>query len=133
MTEGDILVGTCCACRQEVTWLRTIILLGFRAPTREGERRIGGWGCAVCSLPAEGAVAFVCDPCVDAGREILDYVAGDPRDGRRGPVSELTEPFAHDMTLHPAHEFDDTHEFDDLKEDDPSEEELTSADLAFRR
>ena len=107
--EGALLPGPCCACKQDVAFLRNIVLLPLRRPSGKdfGGEGPGGWGCFVCSLPSDGAVAFVCDVCHEGGAEILTYVAGRPDDCLRRPVSELTEPFDHDPARHAA--YDDQH------------------------
>ena len=99
--EEPLLPAPCCACGQDVALLRNIVMLPFRRP--DG-KTLCGWGCAICELPSVGAVACVCDPCQEAGAELVAYVAGDPKECLRRPVSELTEPFDHDQAAHDAYE-----------------------------
>lgn len=99
LTE-PLLPGPCCACEQDVVLLRNIIMLPFRRPNGQGV--YGGWGCAVCRLPGDGATTYVCDPCLDSDAPILFYVAGEPKQCLRRPVLELTEHFDHDEAKHEA-------------------------------
>ncbi len=90
--------GPCCACREEGPTVRNLCMLPLRMPDTT-ERR-GGWGCLVCDLPREGAVAVLCDRCVSEEREIVDVINGYPVDKQRLPYASLTEPFDHDLARH---------------------------------
>ena len=60
-----------------------------------------GWGCAVCGLPADGAVAVLCDACLEVGAEITTACDGYLGEGRRVPLRDLPpEPFRHDEAAH---------------------------------
>jgi hypothetical protein len=85
-------LGLCCACAIKAA--TGILMLQRRAPT-SGK----GWGCVVCHLPLDGAVAVLCDDCKpDAVRFVCD---GYPKDGRV-PIETLTdEVFDHDPAQHP--------------------------------
>jgi hypothetical protein len=51
--------GSCCSCGEEKASVRNVIMLRKRSPI-EGR----GWGCLVCKVPSNGAVAVVCDRCL---------------------------------------------------------------------
>ena len=97
--------GACCACGEQGPSVRNLILLPLRAlqPANRssGEGGLGGWGCAVCHLPCEGAVAALCDRCAEEDRPLAHACVGYPALGVRVPVGELTEPFEHDPLFHP--------------------------------
>ncbi len=59
-----------------------------------------GWGCLVCGLPNDGAIAVVCDNCLEAEAEILEVCHGHPHEGRRMALSVINEPFEHDPAKH---------------------------------
>lgn len=95
MTDFDF--GPCCACGQARDDVRNMICLNRLSPTPGA-----GWQCFQCGLPANGAVAVLCDPCLEAGAEIRFVCAGDPAGGGRVPLAELSEKkFKHRMELHP--------------------------------
>ena len=64
-----------------------------------------GWGCVVCGLPSDGAVAVVCDACLESGAPILDVCSGYPASGVRVARESLTEPFDHDMAAHEGEQY----------------------------
>lgn len=112
--EPDLDLGPCCACRQPGKTVRNLLMLPLRAPASanpDRDRAQGGWGCVVCHLPCEGAVAVLCDRCSPRcgasprgraeDREVLDVCDGYPALGRRTPRAGLTEPWDHDYALHP--------------------------------
>jgi hypothetical protein len=91
-------LGPCCVCGGACPGEGAGILqLDLRCPT-PGR----GWGCLVCGLPADGAVAVVCAGCLPAVLALPDYQAGlrwackgyPAKDGRV-LIAELTEPFTH--------------------------------------
>jgi hypothetical protein len=63
-----------------------------------------GWGCAVCGLPPDGAVAVLCGPCTDrfaADCALRFACRGYPATDGRIPFDELDpEPFEHDPAKH---------------------------------
>jgi hypothetical protein len=65
-----------------------------------------GWGCIVCNLPLDGAVAVLCDGCLElvaAGAWPLFVCRGWPVDHGRAPFAELSaDPFDHDLAAHQA-------------------------------
>lgn len=92
--------GPCCNCGR-TDGVRNIIMLSRRGPT-PGR----GWGCVVCGLPLNGAIAVVCDDCV--GVEPKFVCLGYPVTLGRFPVADLPpERFDHDMTKHPEGDRDD--------------------------
>ena len=111
--DEDLDLGPCCACRQSGKTVRNLLMLPWRLPagaepvqslTSAGTDLVsgkGGWGCFVCHLPCEGAVAVLCDRCRAEGREVLDVCDGFPALGRRTLRAGLTEPWDHDYALHP--------------------------------
>jgi hypothetical protein len=99
IVDEDIIVGRCCACGERKQ-LRNLTMLPVKAPT------VGrGWGCVVCGLSMDGAVAVVCDECAEIDAEILYACDGYAKDEGRIPIGDLTEPHRHDETKHPEADF----------------------------
>jgi hypothetical protein len=95
---GHIDLGPCCAC-EATAGVRNIIMLHKLAPI------LGtGWGCVVCGLPCDGAIAVLCDGCVGAKRPARFAVFGLASERRRIPVADLADDFDHDLAKHRAHE-----------------------------
>ena len=96
----NLNLGKCCYCEQTGESVRNVITLDKKLPVKS----TGGWGCFVCGLPPEGAVAVVCDDCLDKFVEnqiALKYACvGDPGENQRIAVEELTETFEHDPSKH---------------------------------
>lgn len=86
--------GPCCACRRSDVDVRNLIMLPFRAP-QPGT----GWGCVVCGLPSDGAIALVCDACLEADAPIRDCCEGYTTSGQRASVAGA-EPFDHRNVPH---------------------------------
>lgn len=91
-------LGPCCICQGPGS--RTIILLA-----RRGAVPGHGWGCVVCGLPADGAVAVLCDWCVpkyERDAALLTHACrGHPASDGRIPIAELPAgEFKHDRTKH---------------------------------
>lgn len=63
--------GPCCACNATGATVRNFLMLEVKAPVPGT-----GWGCLICSLPADGAIAVVCDSCLEAEREPVSIVYG---------------------------------------------------------
>lgn len=93
MSELEIK-GRCCACGKEKP-LRNFMCIAKRHPT-PGK----GWGCVVCEVPPDGAVAAICDDCLESQATIVEVCAGYPPEAGRVPLSALTEPFDHDWSKH---------------------------------
>lgn len=88
----------CCCCGGAEA-VRNIILLNKLAPV-SGQ----GWGCILCGLPCNGAVAVICNQCLESISEIKYVCAGSATDPRRVPVSELPAgEFNHNPACHPQH------------------------------
>jgi len=88
-------LGSCCCCGT-VEHVHSLVLLDRKTPYAGT-----GWGCCVCQLPSDGAVAALCDPCAEAGREPRFAIAGYARGKRRIPVADLGGPHEHDLSRHP--------------------------------
>lgn len=96
MDRDDVDLGACCACEKSGPDVRNVMMLDRRGPS-PGK----GWGCLVCGLPLDGAVAVLCDSCLEAKAEIRFVCAGYPAQDGRMPIEELAfEPFGHDLALH---------------------------------
>ncbi len=82
-------LGKCCSCECESESVRNIITLDKLSPA---PTLPGGWGCFVCGLPAMGAVAVLCDGCLDkmvAGENLIKFACiGYPTDNRRIEIRE---------------------------------------------
>ncbi|MBD1864198.1 MULTISPECIES: hypothetical protein [Trichocoleus] len=89
--------GACCACRQEGSTVRNFVSLTKRALVPGT-----GWGCIVCNLPSDGALAVICDECLAKSAEIQDTCHGYAATKERSPLAALTEDFDHDHALHEA-------------------------------
>jgi hypothetical protein len=88
-------LGSCCACGT-LEGVRSIMMLDRRGPT-PGR----GWGCAVCSLPWDGAIAVLCDRCAVGDKPIRFVCRGYPGTDGRIPVEGFrNEPFGHDEAAH---------------------------------
>jgi hypothetical protein len=73
-------------------------MLKFRAPF-QGK----GWGCFVCGLSSDGAMAVICDDCLTINDQNLEFIIyGSIMDGFRVPMPPKEEevPFDHDLTKH---------------------------------
>lgn len=95
---GTPYVGGCCNCGEVRPDVRNFVQLEVKAP-EPGK----GWGCLVCGLPMDGAMAVLCDTCIEAvidGAKIVNACAGYPGENRRVPVASLTERFSHHEALH---------------------------------
>lgn len=91
----EVDLGICCACEGSEN-VRNIICLDRRGPT-PGK----GWGCFICGLPGDGAVAVLCDECLEGEAAIRFVCVGYPASDGRMPIEELSdEPFEHDLACH---------------------------------
>lgn len=90
----DGIEGTCCACGQAGS-LRNIIMLNLRAPEPGS-----GWGCLICHQPMDGAIAIVCDTCLESERSITEVCTFKVSQPERTPIERCTVPFSHDMRHH---------------------------------
>jgi hypothetical protein len=60
-----------------------------------------GWGCVVCDLPADGALAVVCDACLEKRAPLRFACQGYPGKDGRVPIDLLFGDHNHDMSKHP--------------------------------
>lgn len=88
-------LGACCACGQGGPTVRNIMMLDFRAPVSGT-----GWGCIVCDLPSDGAIAVLCDACAESNAAIRDVCVGQPGDNVRAEIKTVQQPFGHDLSRH---------------------------------
>lgn len=85
-------LGPCCNCGSQ-DHVRHIVMLLRLAPI-PGK----GWGCVVCDLPNDGAIAVLCDNC--RGDEPSAVCVGYPSEGVRLPVSALlSNVFDHNLKV----------------------------------
>jgi hypothetical protein len=107
--------------------VRNFIMLSRRAVTPGT-----GWGCFVCGLPQDGAMAVVCDGCLEGyadGAKMLRFVI-DAQTGQCGrvPIEGLSdEPFEHDMSKHPEAEL----RADDLPDTPYITDDRTCSECAY--
>lgn len=95
----DVKLGNCCMCADDHP-ARNILMLDRRALV-SGR----GWGCVVCGLAPDGAVAVLCDACLHAFQEKPDLLTmacfGYPAGGLRVPIADLPPgDFKHDDAKH---------------------------------
>lgn len=92
------LLGACCNCGIEDETVRNIIMLNQRSP----EPGIGCWGCFACDLEQAGAVAVLCDACLEESNgQPKSICLGSPADNRRLDVKQLDPAvFDHDLSRH---------------------------------
>jgi hypothetical protein len=95
-------LGPCCNCGKRGHDVNSILMLDVKLPP---DARGFGWGCLVCNLPPDGAIAVLCDACyraVESGQEQIRSVClGYPREGGRISRASCTEPHLHDASKHP--------------------------------
>jgi hypothetical protein len=95
MDDYDRDLGPCCGCKATGPTVRNLVCLGVKGPVAGT-----GWGCVVCGLPSDGALAVMCDSCMEAKSEPLEVIAGYVAEIGRTPRASCTEPFEHDMDQH---------------------------------
>ncbi|NET37401.1 MAG: hypothetical protein F6K19_36145 [Cyanothece sp. SIO1E1] len=97
MSNEDYLLdlGPCCACGKHDNTVRNMLMLEKLAPV-PGK----GWGCFVCDLPMNGALAIVCDQCLENKAELKQAIYDDPAKKLRCDIEELQGHFTHDLTKH---------------------------------
>lgn len=95
MSETSAGFGSCCACGRAVASVRNVVPLPKLAPVAGT-----GWGCEVCGLPLNGAVAVVCDNCLACQVEVKWAVYGPLWEKGRVLVGMLTGAFNHRMEFH---------------------------------
>nr|MDZ8061854.1 hypothetical protein [Nostoc sp. EkiNYC01] len=99
-SDEEVLdLGACCCCETTELKATNILALGKKAPIPGT-----GWGCMICQLPLDGAIAIVCDECLaqlEQGHEVLKHaVYGDALNKRRCDINDLTEEFGHKNIPH---------------------------------
>lgn len=96
--EGLPRLGACCNCGIEDRTVRNVIMLSQRSP----EPGIGCWGCLTCDLEQAGAVAVLCDACLEESHGHPKSIClGSPGDNRRLPIQQLDPAvFDHDRSKH---------------------------------
>lgn len=90
-------LGPCCACERsapEVT-VRNVLQLDQRAPVAGT-----GWGCFTCGLATDGAIAVLCDDCLEAKTPLRFVVSGWATAQGRADATAPVEPFGHIMERH---------------------------------
>ena len=117
-------LGMCCACRVENDSVRNILTPALQR-THEGASLTScfarqdvapsgasvldtkapiegtGWGGALCALPADGALAVLCDECFQAGRPLYWIVEGFLNQKERIAVADAPSiPFVHNPARH---------------------------------
>ena len=91
---NEIELGPCCAC-EGLEHVRNVVMLDKKS-TEPGT----GWGCVVCHLPNDGAIAVLCDGCLELHAVIRFAVVGWVTDKKRVPIDALTEEHKHNMYFH---------------------------------
>lgn len=91
---ADYGLGSCCAC-EGTDGVRNVYLLKHKAPVAGT-----GWGCVVCGLSADGAVAVLCDRCHEAEDEARFACVGYPGRNERVFVGQLEGEHRHDPSKH---------------------------------
>ncbi len=90
-------LGPCCACgKPHDETVRNIVTLDRRAPVAGT-----GWGCLQCGLPMDGALAVVCDCCLESDADLKEVACGQLGEKQRVALEKVTGPFEHDMSKHP--------------------------------
>lgn len=91
-------LGTCCIC---IGTKRVVSILQLAKKAPMPGR---GWGCVVCHLPCDGAVAVVCDECMLVGDDPftrLRFVCtGYPGSDGRTPICQVVGVHEHNMDYH---------------------------------
>lgn len=97
--EDPIDLGECCGCGCTGESVHNIVALNYRAPTPGT-----GWGCTICLLLADGAIAVICDECLEKfknGDDILKKaISGYALRKGRCDIKTLNESFRHLDILH---------------------------------
>jgi hypothetical protein len=85
----------CCACGSTKLPTNNVVMLDKKSPTPGV-----GWGCVLCNLPSDGAIAVVCTPCIEAKVPIAFACTSYISDDARTPVEQLAGEHKHDMKFH---------------------------------
>lgn len=98
--DDEVKLGACCIC-ETTDGVVNILMLHHRGLVPDH-----GWGCVQCNLPCDGAVAVLCDACLERTQESASlalrfFCRGYPATDGRAPIAELPpEPFDHDASKH---------------------------------
>lgn len=96
--ETQLDLGACCACGSTEA-VRNVVALPYKSKTSGI-----GWGCVVCGLPSNGAIAVVCDVCIEKENlDIKEVCLGFAEEKTRIPYSEIaheSNKFEHDYSKH---------------------------------
>lgn len=92
--------GTCCVCGKPDAE-HNLFQMDYKNPVKSES----GWGCVVCDLPAEGAVAVVCDACLNehGSESIFDRIntfMDGPNRRILVPEAKRQIPHKHDLSKH---------------------------------
>lgn len=88
--------GPCCSCGAADQSVGNILLIPHPAPIPGT-----GWGCVVCNLPENGALAVVCDACMEDNVPLQFVISGFPMaHGRIARELLSDERFEHRMEYH---------------------------------
>ncbi|WP_445630416.1 hypothetical protein [Nostoc sp. DSM 114167] len=97
--EEPLDLGACCGCGTTNSLVRNILTLHKKALVPGT-----GWECFICGIPANGAIAVICDDCLaqlEEGKEVLKQaVYGDVLGKQRCDIAQLTEDFDHKNIPH---------------------------------
>ena len=88
--EEEVDYGPCCVCNGKGPTVRNFLLIEIKTPVPGT-----GWGCMICNLPADGAIAIVCDSCLEAQRTPISIAYGYPIEKKRCFIDALIEDFKH--------------------------------------
>src|SRR3990167_6155840 len=91
----DFDLGDCCSCGKQDSTVRNILCLNIAAPIPGT-----GWGCVLCGLKPDGAIAALCDGCLEHERPIRYIVSGYARKHKRQLLMQNQPWFGHDEALH---------------------------------
>ena len=98
ISDDQPSLGPCCGCERDTGLARNIVMLPFR-----NKMPGHGWGCFVCGLAPDGAVAVLCDECAerfDRGDGGLRFACrGYPGIDGRAPLAEFTGSHTHDLKV----------------------------------
>lgn len=91
----NIDMGPCCACGCDIDGSTRLVCLPEKAPMPGT-----GWGCTVCGLGPDGALAVICNTCLVNQAEIRYAIDGYATGKQRIERSMLHERHEHNEELH---------------------------------
>ncbi len=97
-THDHPQLGACCACRLFKPDVRNVVCLSFKAPVAGT-----GWGCVQCGLALDGAVAVICDDCLEMAAPLQELCHSFPADRQRAAYTTYAggERHHHRLERHP--------------------------------